>query len=183
MATSGLSTGLSGRYATALFEAARDRGALDAVAGSLTRLADALAADADFRRLTTSPLIERDAAQRTVTALAEAMALDPLTANMLKVLARNRRLAQLPAIIRGFREAAAMHRGETTAHVTSAVPLSDEHRAALTQRLRTALRREVSVDVEIDPAILGGLVVQIGSRRIDASIKSKLAAIGAAMKG
>lgn len=183
MATSGLVTGLSGRYATALFELAQERNALPAVEASLARVRDAMAANADLQRLTTSPLVERAAAERAVAALAQALDLDPVTAKFLGVLAKNRRLSSLAAIIRDVRRLTAQHRGETTAVVTSAVPLNDEQRAALSDKLRAHLRRDVAMELSVDPTILGGIVVQIGSRRIDASIKSKLAAYQAAMKG
>lgn len=183
MATNGLVTGLSGRYATALFELAQARGALPAVEASLARVRDALSESADLRQLATSPLIERDAAERAVAGLGAALDLDAVTANFLGVLAKNRRLGQLGNIIRDFRKLTAQHRGETTAQVTSAVLLSDDQRAALADKLRSHLRRDVAMDVTVDPSILGGIIVQIGSRRIDASIKSKLAAYQAAMKG
>ena len=183
MQTSGLVTGLSGRYATALFELARDKAALADVGASLDGLRQALAENADLRALVGSPLIRRTQARSAMAALAGPLGLDPLTANFLQVLAANRRLPQLPTIIRDFRRLAAAHRGEVTANVTTAYPLSEAQRQALADKLRTHLRRDVAMEVALDPAILGGLIVQIGSRRIDASIQTKLAAIGAAMKG
>ena len=116
-------------------------------------------------------------------ATADELGVDQTTKNFLGVLAENRRLAQLPAIIRAFRTLAAAHRGETTAEVTSAHPLSDAQVIELKQQLRTRVGREVSVDLTVDPALLGGLVVRIGSQRIDSSIRTRLNALASAMKG
>jgi len=179
----GIVTGLSGRYATALFEAARDANALAAVGASLDRLAAARRESPDLAEVIASPIIDRAGAGRAIAAVADSLELDKLTRNFLGVLAANRRLSALPAIISGFTRLAADHRGETTAAVTAAHPLSSEQQGALKDKLKAHLRRDVHIDMTVDPAILGGLIVQIGSRRIDASIRSKLAAIGAAMKG
>lgn len=179
----GIVTGLSGRYATALFEAARDAKALAAVSTSLDRLAEARRDSADLAEVLASPILDRAAAGRAVAAVAASLDLDPLTRNFLGVLAANRRLPALPAIISGFKRLAADSRGETTAAVTAAHPLSPAQQEALQGKLKAHLKRDVLIDMTVDPAILGGLIVQIGSRRIDASIRSKLAAIGAAMKG
>jgi F-type H+-transporting ATPase subunit delta len=174
---------LAGRYATALFELARDEKQLDAVGASLATLRETLRDSEDFRELTTSPLISRDQATGAVAATASAMRLDPITTNFLGVLARNRRLSQLGAIIRTFNMLASGHRGETTAEVTSAHPLSDDQVQALRQNLRTRIGRDVAVDLSVDPAILGGLVVKIGSQMIDGSIRTKLNTLAHAMKG
>ena len=179
----GIQASLAGRYATALFELARDEKQLEAVGASLASVKQALADSDDFRELTTSPLISRDQATAAVRATAEAMRLDPITANFLGVLAQNRRLAQLPQIIRAFNQLAARHRGETTAEVTSAHPLSDDQVKALKTNLRTRIGRDVAVDLNVDPAILGGLVVKIGSQMIDGSIRTKLNTLAHAMKG
>ena len=111
------------------------------------------------------------------------MKLDPITANFLGVLARNRRLAQLGSVIRAFNTLAARHRGEITAEVTSAHPLDDGQVDAIKQNLRTRMGRDIAVDLSVDPAILGGLVVKIGSRMIDGSIRTKLNNLAQAMKG
>jgi len=179
----GIQAGLAGRYATALFELARDQRQLEAVGASLSGLRQALRESEDFRELTTSPLISREQAVRAVRASAEAMRLDPITANFLGVLAQNRRLTQLPQIIRAFNMLAAHHRGETTAEVTSAHPLTDDQVGALKTNLRNRLGREVAVDLNVDPTILGGLVVKVGSQMIDGSIRTKLNNLAHAMKG
>lgn len=179
----GIQASLAGRYATALFELARDEKQLETVGTSLAALRQALAESAEFRELTTSPLIARDDAVKAVDATAGAMRLDPLTTNFLGVLAHNRRLGQLGAVIRAFNMLAAAHRGETTAEVTSAHALSDDQVAALKTNLRTRLGRDVAVDLSVDPAILGGLVVKVGSQMIDGSIRTKLNTLAQAMKG
>lgn len=179
----GIQASLAGRYATALFELARDERQLETVGASLAGLRTALADSAELRELTTSPLIGRDDATRAIQAAAGSMGLDPLTSNFLGVLAQNRRLGQLPQVIRAFNMLAAAHRGETTAEVTSAHPLDDGQVAALRQNLKSRLGRDVAVDLSVDPAILGGLVVKIGSQMIDGSIRTKLNNLAQAMKG
>lgn len=179
----GIQASLAGRYATALFGLARDEKQLEAVGASLATLKNALSDSEDFRTLTNSPLISRDQATGAVAATAKAMALDPITTKFLGVLAFNRRLGQLGAIIRAFNQLAADHRGETNAEVTSARPLDDEQVAALKANLKTRLGRDVVVDLHVEPAILGGLVVKVGSQMIDGSIRTKLNSLAQAMKG
>lgn len=179
----GIQASLSGRYATALFELARDSKSLATVEASLGTVRNALNESADFKALTTSPLIARGAAGKAVAAVAKLLKLDSTTANFLGVLAENRRLNQLPAIIKSFRALAAAHRGETTADVVSAHPLSAAQVTELKQQLRTRLGRDVSVDLSVDPSLLGGLVVKIGSQMIDSSIKTRLNSLAHAMKG
>ncbi|HEY0627156.1 MAG TPA: F0F1 ATP synthase subunit delta [Allosphingosinicella sp.] len=179
----GIQASLAGRYATALFELARDEKQIEAVGTSLAALREALRDSDDLRELTTSPLIGRDAAVKAVSAAAGAMKLDPITTNFLGVVAQNRRLSQLPQIIRAFNMLAAHHRGETTAEVTSAHPLTDDQVAALRTNLKNRIGRDVSVDLSVDPTILGGLVVKVGSQMIDGSIRTKLNSLAQAMKG
>ena len=169
----GIQASLSGRYATALFELARDEKQLEAVGASLASLRRALADSDDFRALTTSPVISRGEAAATVAAVAKSMKLDPLTAKFLGVLANNNRLAELGKMIAAFDLLAAAHRGETTASVISAHPLDDDQVAAIKSNLKTRLGRDVAVDLSVDPAILGGLVVKVGSQMIDGSIRTK----------
>ncbi len=178
----GIQASLGGRYAYALFELAREEKAIDAVEASLAALRDALAQSDDFRMLTTSPLVARDAAVKAVQAVADEIGIDRTTRNFLGVLAENHRLRQLPAIIRSFRALAAQHRGETTAEVASAHPLSDDQVEALKQQLRTRIGRDVTIDLSVDPELLGGLVVRIGSQMIDSSIRTRLNALAHVMK-
>ena len=174
---------LGGRYATALFELAHDARQIDAVEASLTKVRAALDQSDDFRALTTSPVIPRDAAGMGIAAAADELGLDPTTRNFLGVLAHNRRLGELPAIIRAYRQLAARHRGEATAEVTSAHPLTGDQVDALKQSLRQRIGREVNVELSVDPDLLGGLVVRLGSQMIDSSIRTRLNALASAMKG
>ncbi len=179
----GIQASLAGRYATALFELARDERQLEAVGTSLSALREGLRDSAELRELTTSPLIGRDDALKAVKAVSASMGLDPITANFLGVMAQNRRLGQLGSVIRFFNLLAAAHRGETTAEVVSAHPLNDDQVAALKSNLKTRIGRDVAVDLTVDPTILGGLVVKIGSQQIDGSIRTKLNTLAQAMKG
>lgn len=179
----GIVAGLAGRYATALFELARDNRQIEAVSASLDKLKQALEQSPEFSQLTTSPLIGREEGTRAALATADALGLDPVTKNFLGVLGRNRRLGALRDVIRNFAKLSAAHRGETTAEVTSAHALSDDQVAALKLKLRSVLGRDVAVDLRVDPSILGGLVVRVGSRMIDSSIKTKLDTLALAMKG
>ena len=179
----GIQASLAGRYATALFELARDAKAIDSVGISLSGLSAALEQSKDFAALTTNPLLSRAAATKAVTSVAKSMKLDGLTGNFLGVLAQNRRLGQLGAVIQSYNALAAAHRGEATAEVTSAHPLDTAQVVALKAQLRTKVGRDVAVDLKVDPTILGGLVVKIGSQMIDSSIRTRLNTLANAMKG
>ncbi|MFV0624441.1 F0F1 ATP synthase subunit delta [Sphingomonas sp. ac-8] len=179
----GIQASLAGRYATALFELARDDQSIATVEQSLGGVRQALDESSDFRALVGSPLVARDAATKAVEAVADSIGVDPTTKRFLGVLAQNRRLKELPAAIRAFRALAAQHRGEVTAEVASAHPLSDDQVDQLKQQLRTRVGRDVSVDLKVDPSLLGGLVVKIGSLMIDSSIKTRLNTLAHAMKG
>jgi len=179
----GIVAGLSGRYATALFDLARDAKAVDAVAASLATVKAALAGSDDLRLLTTSPMIDRATATRTIEAVAGAMSLDPLTSKFLGVLAHNRRLSALPTIIRDFSKLTANQRGEITAEVTSAHPLDGDQQAALRAKLRAGLGADAALILNVVPEILGGLIVRVGSRMVDSSIRTKLNTLASVMKG
>jgi len=179
----GIQASLSGRYATALFELARDENKLDKVGASLATLKQALTESDDLKALVSSPMVSRTDAGKAVAALTKPLKLDPLTAKFLGVLAENRRLGALGAIIRDFNTLSARHRGETSAQVITAHPLDNGQMAALTARLKSIVGSEVAVDATVDPSLLGGLVVRLGSRQIDGSIRTKLNALATAMKG
>ncbi len=179
----GIQASLAGRYATALFGLARDEQKIDAVSRSLDSIEEATRESADFRALTTSPLVSRGDASKAVRALVPSLRLDPVTANFLGVLADNGRLSELKNVIRAFRTLASGHRGETTAEVTSAHPLDDRQIAELKANLKARVGRDVAIDAKVDPAILGGIVVRLGSQMIDASIRTKLNTLAHAMKG
>ncbi len=174
---------LAGRYASALFGLARENRQVDAVARSLETLSAALAGSPDLARLMSSPLVGRAKAGETVAALTPTLGLDPLTAKFLGVLAKNGRLSSLAAIIAEVRRLAAAGRGETTAQVTSAHPLDDEQIAALKKQLTARAGRNVLIDAKVDPSILGGIVVRLGSQMIDASIRTRLNTLAQAMRG
>jgi F-type H+-transporting ATPase subunit delta len=179
----GIQASLSGRYATALFELARDKKAIDGVGASLASLKKAIVESSDLRALTTNPLVTREASAKGVAALAKAMKLDKLTTNFLGVLAGNRRLAELGSVIAAFESLASAYRGEVTADVTSAHKLDAAQVKKLKTQLKTKVGRDVAVNLTVDPQILGGLIVKIGSQMIDSSIKTRLNTLAVAMKG
>ena len=174
---------LSGRYASALFDLARESKVIEAVEASLTTLESAMSQSDDLRRLVASPLVARGAAADAIKAVASSLKLDTLTTNLLGVLASNRRLGQAPKVITDFRSLAANHRGEASATVTTAHPLDAAQITALKAKLKTRVGRDVAVTMKTDPAILGGLIVKIGSQMIDGSIRTKLNTLAHAMKG
>ena len=179
----GMEASLSGRYATALFELARDDAKLDQVSASLSTLKQALGESEDLTALVASPLISREDAAKAIEAIAQSLGLDPITHKFLGVIAHNRRLGAIVPMIRDFNTLAARHRGETTAEVISAHALDDGQMATLKTRLKSMVGSEVAVDARVDPSILGGLIVRMGSRQIDGSIRTKLNALATAMKG
>ena len=179
----GIQASLAGRYATALFGLARDEQQIEAVSRSLDSIEAATTESADFRALVTSPLIGRADAGKTIRALVPSLALDPITGRFLGVLADNGRLSELKSVIRIVRELASGHRGETRAEVTSAHPLGDDQIAALKTKLKARVGSDVSIDAKVDPSLLGGIVVRLGSQMIDASIATKLNTLATAMKG
>ncbi|HET8750640.1 MAG TPA: F0F1 ATP synthase subunit delta [Sphingomicrobium sp.] len=179
----GIRASLAGRYASALFDLARDQRQIDSVARGLDALNQALLDSKDFAELVESPLVSRDEAAKAFAGIAPQLGLDPVTANFLGVLAKNGRKNQLRPVIRAFRRLAAEHRGETTADVITAWPLNDDQLAALRQQLRARAGRDVNIDATVDPTLLGGIVVKLGSQQIDASIRTKLNRLAQAMKG
>ncbi len=179
----GIQASLAGRYASALFGLSRDERQIDAVGRSLDALASALADSREFAELVASPVVSRKDAAKAFAALAPELGLDPITANFLGVLARNGRKSELRKIIRAFKRIAAAHRGEISAEVTSAHPLKDDQLAALKAQLKSRAGRDVTLDVAVDPDILGGIVIKLGSEMIDASIRTKLNRLATAMKG
>jgi len=182
-ADSPLLTGLTGRYATALYELADDAKALDPVAGDLDKIKKAIAESPELQRLMSSPLVPRAEQAKAVLALVAKMGVSDLTRRFIGTVARNRRLFRLPGIIDAYMALLAEHRGEVTAVVTSAKPLSSAQAESVNQALRSAVGRKVAVSVNVDPGLLGGLKVKVGSRQIDASLASKLQRLQLAMKG
>ncbi|HEX3676649.1 MAG TPA: F0F1 ATP synthase subunit delta [Sphingomicrobium sp.] len=179
----GIRASLEGRYASALFDLARDQRQIESVGRSLEALSQTLLDSKDFQELVASPLVSRPEAGRAFAALAPQLGLDPVTTNFLGVLARNGRKEALLSIIRAFRRLAAEHRGEATADVVTARPLNGEQLASLRQQLRARAGRDVNIEASVDPSLLGGIVVKLGSQQIDASIRTKLNRLAQAMKG
>jgi len=179
----GIKASLQGRYASALFDLASEHGTVTAVEGDLDRIEAAIRESADFGALIRNPQISRTAAGSAVNAIAPILGVSDLTKNFLGVLAANRRLFALPEIIRAFHAIAAAQRGEATAEVTSAHPLDEGQIEALRQKLEAREGRNVKVRTSVDPELLGGLVVTIGSKRIDSSIRTRLNSLAQAMKG
>jgi len=179
----GIQASLAGRYASALFSLARDERQIDAVSRSLDAVASALADSREFAELVASPLVSRKDAAKAFAALSPQFGLDPITAKFLGVLARNGRKNEVRPIIRAFKRIAAEHRGEISADVVSAHALKDDQVTALKAQLKSRAGRDVTLDLAVDPNILGGIVIKLGSEMIDASIRTKLNRLASAMKG
>ena len=177
-------SGVAGRYASALFELADGARALDQVAQDLTTFRAFVGESADLARLIASPVIGREAQGKGLLAVLDAAGIGGLTRNFIGTVAANGRARELPAMAAAFLAELARRRGETTATVTSAMPLSDAQLQQLTDTLRGILgSARVSIDAQVNPDILGGLVVKVGSRLFDSSIRSKLQRLQLAMKG
>ena len=174
---------MAGRYATALFELAAERHALDQVERDLATLEQALTASADLGRLIRSPVIGREDQGRAMAALAGKLGLGEITCNFLGVLAGQRRLGALPGVAAAFKRLLAAHRGEETAEVVSAVPLDEDELASVKSAVARYAGRPVQLSASVDPALLGGIVVRVGSRMIDASLKTKLQNLELSMRG
>ena len=174
---------MAGRYATALFELALESKAVDAVKKDLDQF-DALIADsADLNRLVRSPVFDADEQLKALSAILAKAGIAGLAANFLRVITTNRRLFAVRDMIRGYRALVARHKGEVTAHVTVAEKLNDTHLDALKSALKSVTSgKDIDLDVKIDPAIIGGLIVKVGSRMVDSSLRTKLNSIKLAMK-
>jgi F-type H+-transporting ATPase subunit delta len=176
-------SGLAERYATALFDIADERRMLDEVASDLRQLRAMLAASVDLSRLVRSPILTRGEQGKAVSALAAHAGFSRLVRDFLAVVAKNRRLFAIPAMIEHYLGKLAERRGEITAEVTAARPLSETQLALLGEQLRRNVGRRVSLDARVDPGLIGGMIVKVGSRMVDGSLKSKLQRLQLAMKG
>lgn len=176
-------SGLADRYGAALFDLADERKELDAVAGDLQNLRAMVRDSGDLRRLIKSPVVSREDQGKAVAAIAQQAGISSLTRNFLGLLAQKRRLFALPDMIESFLGRLAERRGEVTAHVMTAQDLTPTQREAVNEQLRKAVGRKVTVDIQVDPGLLGGLIIKVGSRMVDASLKSKLHRLRLAMKG
>jgi F-type H+-transporting ATPase subunit delta len=174
---------MAGRYATALFELARDNKAVDAVKKDLDQF-DALAnGSADLNRLVRSPVFGADEQLKALSAILAMAGITGLAANFLRVITTNRRLFAVRDMIRAYRALVARHKGEVTAQVTVAEKLNDKNLDALKSALKSVTGgKDIDLEVEVDPAIIGGLIVKVGSRMVDSSLRTKLNSIKFAMK-
>jgi len=180
--TSHLISGVAERYATSLFELAVEADSIDAVASDLSRFEEMVRESADLKRLIESPAFSAEEQFRAIGAIADKAGIAGLVGNFLKVVARNRRLFAVPGVIRAYRELVARHRGETRADVKTAHPLTATQETELKAALRSATGKDVAVDVTVDPSLLGGLIVKVGSRQIDTSLRTKLSSLKLALK-
>ncbi len=176
-------TGLAGRYATALFELAVDQDKLDQVSADLAVLAGLLDESDDLQRLVRSPVLSRGEQMQAMSGILEAAGANPLTRNFVGLLAEQRRLFVLAAIIDTFKQLHAAHRGEVRAAVISAHELSTSQLDSVHATLKTVLGGDVAVDAQVDEDMIGGLVVRVGSRMVDGSLRTKLQRLQLAMKG
>lgn len=181
--TSQRSSGLADRYAKALFGLAVDARKLDAVVTDLDGFARMIDSSDDLQRMIRSPVMARRDTVKAVTALAGRAGMDDLTTRFLGMVADNRRLFALPRMIAAFRDLVAAERGETSAEVISAAELKPDTKRAVADAITKAVGGAVVIDARVDPRLLGGLVVKVGSRMIDSSLASKLQRLGLAMKG
>jgi len=175
-------SGIAKRYATALFDLAEEAGALDAVNADLKSLRQAIETSADLARFVRSPVISREEHGKAMGAILDKMGVQALTKNFVALVAANRRLFALVDMVKAYGHLLAAKRGEITAKVTSAHALSEPQLEKLKATLKAKLGQDVAVDAMVDPEILGGLVVKVGSRMIDGSLRTKLQTLQIAMK-
>jgi F-type H+-transporting ATPase subunit delta len=176
-------SGMAGRYATALFELALEEKAVDAVKADLETFERLVAGSPDLLRLVRSPVFGAEEQAKALIAVLDKAGLKGLAANFLKVVASNRRLFAAREMVRAFRALAAKHKGEVTAQVTVAEQLNDKNIDALKSALKSVTGgKDIDMDIKVDPAIIGGLIVKVGSRMVDSSLRTKLNSIKIAMK-
>ena len=180
--SSALVSGVSGRYASALFELAEEGGDFDAIAADVTLIREALEASPELLSAIANPSISRAEMGAVVASLASQIGLGPVATKFLGLMAAKRRLKALPDALSGFEMLAAEKRGEATVEVTSATALSETQTDTLSAKLEQAVGRKIHIKTAVDPELIGGLIVKIGSKMIDASVRSKLSALQHAMK-
>lgn len=183
MPSTATASGLATRYATALFDLAKQKNEVDQVNDDLQGLSDALDESPELKRLIESPVLARDEQENGILSVAEQAGVRELTGNFLGTLARNRRLYVLPGAIRAFQDLVAQSRGEVTAEVTSAQELTAEQERSVREAAKRFAGRDVNLRTNVDPSLLGGLVVKVGSRMLDVSLKSKLQQLEQSMRG
>lgn len=175
-------SGVAARYATALFDLALEQKSVDAVQADLDRFGKLVSDNPDLARLVRSPVFSSEDQTKAVTAVLAKAGISGLAGNFIRLAAQNRRLFAVADMARAFAALAARHRGEVSAAVTVAEALSDQQRAALKDALKSVTGKDVALKVDIDPAIIGGLIVKLGSRMVDTSLRTKLNAMKHAMK-
>ena len=182
MADEPIVSGMAGRYATALFELALEQKWLDTIAADLQRFEALVEGSADLKRLVRSPIFGAEEQARALAAVLEKAKIGGITAKFLLIVAQKRRLFAVGQMIKAFRTLLARHKGEVRAEIIVTEPLADKHLASLKEMLAGVTKKDVALDVKVDPKILGGIVVKLGSRMVDASLKTKLNSIKLAMK-
>ncbi len=180
--TASISTGIALRYATAVFELAKEDGSLDVVERDMDALESALADSGDFRDLISSPVYTREEQRNAIIAIAERMRLSDSISNLLGLMASRRRLFLLPHLFRALRALISEEKGEVTAEVATASALTERQRERLAETLKASVGKEVKMIMTVDESLIGGLVVKVGSKMIDTSVASRLAKLQNAMK-
>ena len=175
--------GVAGRYASALFELAKESSNIEGIEGDLVNFQSLLDESSDLVRLVRSPVIAADDQEKAMAAILDKAGIGGLTANFLKLVTANRRLFVVQDMIKVYRSLAAKARGEITAEVTSAFALNDQQISALKETLKASVGKDVTLQSRVDPSILGGLIVKVGSRMIDSSLKTKLQNMKTALNG
>jgi F-type H+-transporting ATPase subunit delta len=175
-------SGMAGRYATALFELAREQNAIDRTKVDLDRFEALVTEVADLARLLRSPVFSAEEQTRALSGVLDRVGIDGLAANVLKLLGTNRRLFAALDVARAYRALVAKHKGEVTAEVTVAEQPSEAQLAAIKDALAAVTKKDVQMKVKVEPSIIGGLVVKLGSRMVDSSLRTKLNAMKVAMK-
>lgn len=182
-ADTSITAGIAGRYATALFDLAEEQKALDDVQRDLQTITSLLDESAELEAVVRSPVISRQDQAKAMTAVLDAAGVGQTVKNFVGVVAQNRRLFALRGMIRAYNELLAQHRGEVSASVTSAQPLTDEQQSKLADALKQAVGRDVNIETSVDEGLLGGMVVRVGSRMVDYSLATKLNSLRLSMKG
>ena len=183
VSTSAASTsGAAGRYASAIFDLGRDSNALDSLESDFAALNTLISGSDDLGRLVSSPAYSRDDQQKAMSAVMSKAGSSDLATRFVSLMVSKGRLGALPGAIQGFTDLLADHRSETVAEVTSAAPLTDAQRDSLAANLKSSFGKDVKIDASVDPSLLGGLIVKVGSKMIDSSLKAKLNGLQLAMK-
>ena len=178
----GIVSGMAGRYATALFDLACETNAIDQVQADLKAFDGLITANPDLMRLVRSPVFGADEQEKALGAVLDKAGIGGIAAKFLRVVTSNRRLFAVRDMIRGFNAKVAAHKGEVTAQVTVAEQLNDARMNDIRSALREVTGKDVQIDINVDPSIIGGLKVKLGSRMVDASLRTKLNSIKIAMK-